>query len=67
MSRAPSPTAVAVLSLMLDGGEILEPFLLGMEECQEDSTTSPPDDDQGMWVEVYDAGREIGRAALGLE
>ena len=67
MSRLPNTSAVDVLRRQLLGGEILEPFLLGMEEAEGDTTTAPPEDDEGMWVELYDAGREIGRAALGLE
>jgi hypothetical protein len=67
MSRAPSPAAVDVLRRQVATIGILEPFTLGMEECADDTTTAPPEDDEGMWVELYDAGREIGRAALGLE
>lgn len=66
MSRLPSPAAIEVFRNQLADG-ILEPFTLGMEECMDDSTTSPPDDDEGMWVELYDAGREVGRALLGLD
>ena len=67
MSRAPLYPAVAVLRRQLDGGEILEPFTLGMEECRDDERTEPPAEDEGMWAILYEAGREIGRAALGLE
>lgn len=66
MSRLPSPSAVSVLRKLVHGG-ILEAFVIGMEEADCELTTGPPDDDNGLWIELYDAGREIARAALGME
>lgn len=75
-SRTPHPAAVLVLAenikwVTKHGERELPPeFLLGVVESRSDATTAPPGDDEdtdGCWLEQYDAGREIARAALGLE
>jgi len=75
MSRIPNPGAALILGENIKWLEKSEKhfppeFLLGMAEARSDVTTAPPGDDEdtdGCWLEQYDAGREIARAALGLE
>lgn len=74
--RLPDPGAVLILAenikwvSKLDEGELPPEFLLGMIEARSDVTTSPPGDDDDTadeWLEQYDAGREVARAAMGLD
>jgi hypothetical protein len=67
MSRLPNSAAVATLELLTSRGRFLPGFMLGLQEAAGDVTTSPPYNTGPAWIENYDSGREIGRAALGLD
>ena len=45
---------------------VVKAFLLGLEEAHSDVTTSPSGSDETLWLECYEAGREIGRSLLGM-
>lgn len=76
-SLAPHPGACLVLAENLRSIEqgqrftLPRAFLRGIIESRSDSTTSPPLDENGNecieWIDQYEAGREIARAALGLD
>ena len=67
MSRLPNTAAVETLDRLTSRGRFLPGFMLGLQEAAGDVTTSPPYNSGPLWIENYDAGREIGRAALGLD
>jgi hypothetical protein len=77
MIRYPNDAAVEILNdLLANGGPdwLQDAFALGLREADSDLTTAAPEnDDDGYypssrdWIEAYDAGREIARAALGLD
>lgn len=45
---------------------VTQAFLLGLAEADSDVCTAPRGSDEALWIECYDAGREIGRSLLGL-
>jgi hypothetical protein len=78
MIRYPNDAAVEILSDMLTDYApdwLRKAFTLGILEADSDLTTAAPEDDDEDdtypssrdWIEAYDAGREIARAALGLD